>query len=173
MAKTAILIQARQTSSRFPNKIFASLKGKPVIQHIIDNLKDAPCDVFFVIPNNDQNNDLSNYLATQQIRHHRGNEEDLLKMFYDCATDANISTIIRVCADTPLINLKDILRNLAIFIEEGKKRMVYGNGSWVFSYEMLKLAHLKGQRPEDREHVVRYMFNSIDYPEDIQKVEGL
>lgn len=36
------IIPARTASTRFPNKIFADVKGKPVLQHCIDNASNCP-----------------------------------------------------------------------------------------------------------------------------------
>jgi len=33
------IIQARVGSTRYPNKIFAKLAGKPLIYHVVDRLK--------------------------------------------------------------------------------------------------------------------------------------
>jgi len=173
MDKIGIIIQARATSTRFPNKVFANLNGKPVIQHVIDNIDQLKLPTVVAIPNTPSNDILYGYINEQRIEVFRGKENDVLDRYYQCATKYKFDIIVRVCADTPLIRPKDISDNLMKFIIEQKKRMIYGNGSWVFTYDMLKEAHETQVHAESREHVVRSMFNSIDYVDDIERVEKI
>lgn len=173
MDKAAIIIQARLTSSRFPNKVFAVLKNKPVIEWVIDSCEKLGLPVIFAIPNTRPNDELYHWLQSRGYEVFRGLENDVLDRFMKCALKYEVKTIIRVCADTPLINDVDILDNLTKFDIEKGKRMIYGNGSWVFSFDMLFNAWKTQLHAASRENVVRSMFNSIDYEDDISRVEKL
>lgn len=168
-----IIVQARLTSTRFPNKVFANLKGKPVIQHVIDNVDELKLPIVIAIPDTPENDALETWVTNYGYEVFRGTENDVLARFYQCATINKADIIVRVCADTPLIRAKDISDNLMKYVIEGGKRMIYGNGSWVFSYKMLEEAFETQPHAESREHVVRSMFNSIDYHDDIERVGKL
>ena len=45
-----IICIARQTSSRFPNKIFAKINGRPMIAVIVDKLNKTKANIIFAIP---------------------------------------------------------------------------------------------------------------------------
>lgn len=173
--KPIIIVQARATSTRFPNKIFADLNGKPVIKHVLDNIgsRILGIPIIVAIPNTESNDVLHRWLLDNRYSVYRGTENDVLGRFYYASTLHDCDTIIRVCADTPLIRASDIMDNIKKFEEEDGERMIYGNGSWVFSKEMLKEAHETQRHAESREHVVRSMFNSIDYNDDIERVEKI
>lgn len=173
MDKVAVIVQARLTSRRFPNKVLANLKGRPLLDHMIENLSKLPFEVIFAIPDTPTNDVLETWLLDHNQKVFRGTENDVLARFYQCATLNKIKTIIRVCADTPLIRPQDVIRNYSQFVDELATRMIYGNGSWVFSYEMLEDAMKNQPHAESREHVVRSMFNAIDYPDDITRVEQM
>ena len=51
------IIQARQTSQRFPNKIFAKIKSKYLFEIVIDELKKSKylSKIIMAVPNNKNN----------------------------------------------------------------------------------------------------------------------
>ena len=98
-------------------------------------------------------------------------EHDVLDRFYKCAKKYGFDIIIRVNGENPMIQPFDILDNLDKFISE--KRFIYGNHSWVFNMDMLEDAKQNSPDAETREHVVRRFFNSVDYPEDLDRIEAL
>lgn len=169
--KTGIIVQARTSSRRFPNKIFARLNGKPVIEHVLDELKKLNVPLVVAIPDTKPNDILSDWLENHDYKLFRGKENDVLARFYLCAKWYKFDNIIRVCADTPMIKIKDVCENLSKFLIEKRSRLIYGNGSWVFTFEMLKDAQLNQCFAESREHVVRSMMNCVDYPDDIMRLE--
>ena len=106
MVKPTIVIQARLTGSRFPNKVLASLWGVPLIQHVINRVAHTGYHIIVVIPDTKSNDPLADYLEKNHIQYCRGLEHDVLDRFYKCAKFFNLKDIIRVCADTPLINIQ-------------------------------------------------------------------
>ena len=173
MDKPTIILQARLTSKRFPNKVLANLWEVPLIKHVLENLSNTGFPIIVAIPFNPQNDPLVYWLDQNKYKWFRGLEHDVLDRFYQCAKKNNLKDIIRVCADTPLIRASDIIKNYVQFLEEERKRMVYGNGSWVFNFKMLEQAWKYQRDAETREHVIRSMQNSVDYPEDIERIERI
>ena len=163
-----IIVQARLTGKRFPNKILCKLNGKMIIDHVIDNLQMPDMEIFFAIPETMENDFLADILDERKIRYSRGPENDVLGRLCKCAKEFGISKIIRICCDTPFIKISDIMANTYRFSKYG---FSYGNGSWVFSIEELEEAEKTQVHAESREHVVRSMFNSVDYRDDIVRLE--
>jgi len=127
--KAGIIVQARASSQRFPNKCFALLQGKPVIEHCLERLKTLSIPLVVAIPKTKQNDVLYNWLIDRGYEVFRGEEIDILDRFFKCATKFQFDTIIRVCADTPYIEPGDILDHVTKYHYEN--RFTYGDGSWL------------------------------------------
>ena len=66
-----IIVQARLTGKRFPNKILCKLNGKMIIDHVIDNLQMPDMEIFFAIPETMENDFLADILDERKIRYSR------------------------------------------------------------------------------------------------------
>ena len=158
-----ILIQARSNSSRFPNKIFQEINGKLLIDYAIDAAIQTKLGFCVVIPRNDKK--LIEYLELRKINYYQGDELDVLNRYYECAKYADSNTIIRLCADT-LYTKEDILEQIELY--KKRKKFTYGNGVFIMSWNELKKAWQEA-KGNHREHVTTYLYESIDYPEDVKK----
>lgn len=96
---TDIICLARQTSSRFPNKIFASINGKPVLQLIIDKLKTLDRRIIFAIPDNKKNIALRSFIKDANLEFVGGPEEDVLARFLMAAKVADSRYVQRFNCD--------------------------------------------------------------------------
>lgn len=126
--------------------------------------------LYVAIPETPENDFLETYIKEhhKKVIVYRGHEIDVLGRFLNCANKYGIDPIIRVCGDTPFIKFEDIWHNFQRFSDQGE--FSYGNGSWIFSLKDLQDANDNCPDAESREHVVRPMFKSIDYKEDIQRL---
>lgn len=109
-----------------------------------------------------------------------GDEQDVLKRYYDCATFFKAENIIRITADCPLID-PSIIDYAIDYYNRHDYPYVYfapvdGLDVEVFSYELLKEANKKAL-PSDREHVTTYMKRktkmSVDTILDLKKVRRI
>ncbi len=169
--KIAIIIQARSTSHRFPNKVMKLLNHKYVLYHVIENCGSAGKQIIVAIPESTSNDKLAHWLDQTNTTCYRGDENDVLSRLYHCAVLYDLDVIIRVCGDTPFIKSQDIRDNMMKFMGEDRKRMIYGNGSWIFTFEMLQQAYIR--ETESRDDVCRSMTNSVDYESDIKRLQCL
>jgi len=168
--RCGIIVQARLTSSIFPNKVLANLKGKPVLGHVLERAKRLFLPLVVAIPINDSNDALAEWLKERNYEVFRGKEHDVLDRFFQCARKYKFDIIIRLNGETPFIEPLYIIENVNEFILT--KKFVYGNGSWVFSFNMLREAWQNDPNAKTREQVVRRFFNSVDYPEDLVRLEN-
>ena len=107
----------------------------------------------------------------KNIEFYRGSENDVLERFYKAALKFNPNLIVRLTADCPLIDHKIIDETVKLYRTKKvdfasntvppEKRM-YPDGSDVeiFSFKLLKLAHLNSVDPKEREHVTFYFWKS-------------
>jgi len=174
-----IIIQARLTSNRFPNKVLEEVLGKKVIDRIIEVCIKSNLPFVIAIPETPENDPLEEYLKnilSQKYQTNawdrfnplifRGKEQDVLTRFIDVNKITKFDPIIRICADSPFLDLEDIKLGLELFMKRDKFVML--NHVQVFSQEALNRANEDDLRMESREHVVRTMFKTVEYPEDIR-----
>ena len=168
--KYGIIVQARLTGSRFQNKVLSNLDGKPIILWVLERIKLCHIPIVVAIPATKTNDYLETFLKEKGYEVFRGAENDVLDRFYQCAKKYKFNIIIRINADNPLILPGDVLFALGDFIEE--KRFIYANHVWVFNFKMLEWAWKNCPEASTRVDVVRAFFNTVDYPEDIGRLEN-
>ena len=106
-----IIIQARTNSSRLPGKILLPFyKDENILELIIKRIKYAT-DIPIVIATTQKESDNSivKIAKNMKVDFFRGNEENVLARFIDCAKQYNFSSIIRICSDNPFIDTEDLL----------------------------------------------------------------
>jgi len=163
----AILIQARYSSKRFPGKVLRKLNGQTILSHIVDVCTLTKLPIFLCIPLNDEK--LFEYWKKnlqKQTALFRGSEFDVLDRFYRCAMMHDINTIIRICADCPLLQLADIEVQIELF---RNRDFSYGNNVWIFSLMELQQTWKNATHLEEREHLCNYMMKTINYKEDLAR----
>ena len=104
--RIGIIIQARQTSSRFPGKSLAPLLGKPIIEWVVERARQVSPEipVIVVIPDNTKNNDLNEKLISLNVHIIRGSENNVASRFVKAIIKFQLNHVIRVCADNPLLS---------------------------------------------------------------------
>ena len=103
---TIAIIQARTGSSRFPDKVLKKIDGRPILQYVVDYLKNSKLIDKIVIATTSLNNDDEIELLAKKLKIpcFRGNVNDVLNRFYECAKVFHADIILRVTADDPLID---------------------------------------------------------------------
>jgi len=178
MKKTGIIIQARTTSSRFPNKIFYEINGKKIIEYVIEEcLKVENVKTILATPSN-QIRDFEFLQKKYDIPISGGSEDDLVERFYKTAEKYKLETIVRVTSDCPLMNCKIIQKTLNFYnennydfvanttldtsfknkknIEIEYKSETYLNDGFdieIFSFEALVKTYINAKTKSEREHV--------------------
>lgn len=168
-----IIIQARLTSKRFPNKVLAEFKKKSIIEWCIEACLKTGLPVTVAIPRTISNQGLETFLKVLRQKKgwkfniFKGHEEDLLTRYLECASKENYHPIVRVCADSPFIASEDIKLALDIYNKRGYLTRV--NHAEVFGFDELEYADSTDPFISSREHVVRSIGHTVDFPEDIKK----
>lgn len=169
-----IILQARLTSKRFPNKMLCTLMGKPVIQWCIESIEKCNLPYCIAIPNTMPNQGLAEWvkqycLATDKnITMYEGHEEDLTLRFFNAANTIGFDPIIRICGDSPFFAPEDV--KLALELYNKRKYKTQINHVQVFGLDELKFGNKNNPFITSREHVVQYMDHTVDFPEDIKRL---
>jgi len=107
MIRNLCIIPARQTSKRFPRKVFAKVAGKPIIQRVIERASQAVTvdEVCLAIPDNKGNRELRDYCDKYKIRYHASKleENNVLGRIAETAHIYTPETVVRVNCDSPMI----------------------------------------------------------------------
>jgi len=103
-----VFIQARMSSSRFPGKVLAPLKGKPVIKHLLDRVMQEidPAQVVVLTSTKSSDDPLVSYLESENCSVFRGDLQNTLLRFQQALDKFPCESFIRLCADSPLFDAR-------------------------------------------------------------------
>ncbi len=179
------IVQARLTSSRFPNKIMQKIGDKSIIEHLLSRAKRSKKinDIVLAIPNNKKNIDIKKNF--KKVNFFLGSENDVLDRYYKAAKKFRASTVVRICGDCPFID-PNIIDKIINIYENNDYDYVSntitptfpdGLDVEVFSFDVLKKAWLKAKTKNDREHVTPFILKdkllkkfNFKYKYDLSKI---
>lgn len=99
-----IICIARQTSSRFPDKIFSKIGDQSIIEIILSKLENCDVNVIFAIPDNTSNDQLNHYLQGKGQSVFRGSENNVLERFIGASRMGNANFIQRLNCDNVMFS---------------------------------------------------------------------
>ena len=170
MNNLGIIIQARSGSKRFPNKIYKKICEITIIEHVLKQIKKTKFKNKIIIASsiNQTNKKIIQIAKKNNCSYFFGPENNVLKRFYLSANKFKIKNIIRISADSPLMDPKIIEKCYKIFYK-GKFDLVtnllrptYPKGMSVemFSFKTLKNVNLYAKSKHDKEHVTPYIYKN-------------
>ncbi len=178
----AVFLQARILSKRLPGKIFHELCGKSMLKHIIDRVSKLKRSYNYLVvlaPKEDVEIfqlHLQNY---PEVIIFPGDDENVLKRYYDANQKINSDIIIRITGDNPLLDIHHIKRGL---LNHNKKEADYtyynnlplGSGFEIFNKEVLEKCYKKAAKKYHFEHVTPYIReNKEKFKINILKARGI
>lgn len=185
----AAIIQARIGSSRLPGKIMLNVCGKPLLEHLIHRIKNSKKldKIIIATTTNKEDNEVVDFCSSRNIAFFRGSQNDVLSRYYETAKFFSVDTIVRLTADTPLLDSQTIDKTIQVYEENNfdfvsnssplPRTYPDGFNVEIFSFEVLEKIHKDAINPSDREHVTTYItmqpkkFNvyRVDYFKDLSK----
>ncbi len=168
---TAIIIQARMSSTRFPGKVMKLLSGKPLLWHVVERCLCAQkAGLVLVATSRDKKDDvIEEFCKREGIAYHRGSLTDVLARYVEAAEKCGAPTLVRITSDCPLIDPVTIDRCIEAFENSGadyvsnvnpKRTFPRGLDVEVFSLEALERAQNEATAPYEREHVTPYLWQN-------------
>jgi spore coat polysaccharide biosynthesis protein SpsF len=175
------IVQARMGSSRLKGKVLREVLGYPLIILTLKRLEKAGKIDRLVLATSDKTEDdpLYERVKEEGYRVFRGDEEDVLKRYRDCAMEYGGDIIVRVTGDCPFIDA-DIVDNVISHYQmydydyvrlDVPDTFIRGYDVEVFSGEALEKTFELAAEDRYREHVTAFMYH---HPElfSIGKVQG-
>lgn len=168
--KTVAIIQARMGSTRLPGKVLKPIDGRPMLWHVVARTRATSLvdEVVVATTTKNQDDQIVDYCTRNGVRYNRGSEIDVLNRYYETAKQFDADTIVRITSDCPLISPAIIDRLVRTFEEHSvafvsnKDPFTHPIGlqAEVMKMETLRRVEQEADRPDDREHVTRYIRRS-------------
>ena len=169
-SKTGIIIQARMGSTRLPGKILLSAGSKSLLQIQIDRMRAFKTPVYLattVMPADDV---LEEFAKKNNIPFYRGDENNVLQRYYDCAKQFGLGVIVRVTSDCPLIDAEIVDRAIDAYVAANDRNLYLSNTQErtyprgfdfeIFSFDLLEQAYLQAEDAMDTEHVTPFIWKN-------------
>ena len=167
---TVALIQARMGSTRLPGKVLTDLGGRPVLDWVVAAGEAVPGVDRVAVATSDAPGDdaIESWCAERSVTCHRGPEADVLERFRLAAAAEGAATIMRLTADSPLLDPQVCGQVLVLHERSGAD---YASNvdppNWpdgldceVFTAAALNTAARTAVRASEREHVTPFIRNN-------------
>lgn len=168
--KIGIIIQARMGSSRLPAKVLKQIKGKSILSYQVDRVKRLNYPIYIATTAKPQDDQLEEFAFENQLSVFRGDEDNVLKRYYECALKNELDVIVRVTSDCPLIDENVIYEGIKRYLDEDDDLLylsntldrTYPRGAdfEVFSFYQLEDAYKNAAEISDLEHVTPYIWKN-------------
>jgi len=173
--RTVAIVQARINSQRFPGKMMQDLEGAPIIEWVLRRTAKARLldDVVLATTEHPIDEPLVAIARRLGIRIFRGDEKDVLGRYARAAEMSAAETIVRICADRPLVDPDVVDLAIRVFdelkpdlafnhISENGERWPRGFGAEVLSASLVAWMDQHAKAPDDREHVTIHLWKHRD-----------
>ena len=164
------IIQARMGSSRLKGKVMMKIDEKnSLLSFLLNQLRNSKFLKNIVIATTDLPEDdiIVNHVKNLNTKVFRGNANNVLDRYYQCAKTFSFSSIVRLSADNPLIDPTIIDEIIKKFSEKSydyvsnTQPLTFPQGTEVeiFSFSVLKLAWERASKISEKEHVTPFIYS--------------
>lgn len=172
---TVAIIQARMGSTRFPGKMTAPFLERPILSWVIKRLQRCQelDDIILATTNHARDQVLIDMAREHGILTFAGDEQNVLQRFVDAARLTSADTVVRVCADNPLIAPEAVDQLIDFYrsklpdyafnnVPKGTCHHPDGFGAEILNTALLNNILRHASQPEHFEHVTSYIWNHPD-----------
>lgn len=162
-------------STRLPNKVLKTINGKSLLDILISRLVMSKYikmnNIIIATTNNSSDDEIIKYCETYGFKSFRGSEKDVLSRYFHAAEVYNAKHIIRVTSDCPIFDASVLDQGIELYLKEhlsyctNVKPPTYPDGLdfSIFSFELLSEAYHLAKKSSEREHVVPWMWENVDF----------
>ena len=164
------ILQARMSSSRLPGKVLRPILDRPILAYEIERIKQSKKIDKLVLATslNTDDDSLEELAKDLGIDCFRGDLNNVLKRFYDCATLYNADIVVRLTGDCPIIDPHIIDEVIGLHMDSKSdftSNTLYrtfpdGLDVEVLSYDTLSTIYKNASLKEDLEHVTKYIYTN-------------
>ena len=167
---TAIIVQARMTSTRLPGKVLRPVAGRPLLSYQLERLRCVTQADRIIIATtiNSTDDPIVEFCAAEGVDYTRGSEHNVLSRYFEAAARFNATTIVRVTSDCPLIDPPLIDSAIDAYIDNAgsydyisnmiEPSWPYGMAVEVFSVRALAEANVEAKEEAELEHVTPFIY---------------
>jgi spore coat polysaccharide biosynthesis protein SpsF len=167
-----VLIQARTGSTRLPNKILYPVKGKTLLELMIERVQFSHYGRKIVVMTTTREEDdvIERICMKNKINCFRGHETDLVDRHYQAAAEYKAGIVVKIPSDCPLIDPNIIDRVIKYYLENVKSfdfvsnlhPATYpdGNDVEVFPFHILETAWKEAIKDYEREHTTPFIWDN-------------
>lgn len=173
--KIYAILQARMGSTRLPGKVLKKINNEPMLYYCIERIKKSKYidELIVATSTNIENDSIVNYCIKNDVKYYCGDENDVLKRYYECCKTNNVRNddiIIRLTADCPLIDPNVIDKIIDFYLHH---KYDYIKNTWfdnsypsgfdveVFDFETLEKHNDTETNIKNREHVLSSLDSKI------------
>lgn len=163
---TGIIIQARIASTRLPLKVCLNIRGKSIIEHVIERCLQTGYPCVLAVPG-EERHFWHNYMPPFSYLFY-GDSQDVLARYYRCAQLYEFSKIVRITGDCPCIDPLLIQETVAVsekyhadYTSTRLQPPAFPDGLdvEVMTFQSLQSAYINSIKPYDREHVTPHIIS--------------
>ena len=164
----AVIIQSRTSSVRFPGKMMQQLAGIPLVEYVYRRCRSSSLEKVILTTSHEPSDDLLyGYCRKKGITVMRGSLDNVLERFIQAAGAACAEYVVRVCGDTPFVDIALFEELARLAVAENLDYAACDRFSCAagFYSEAVSVAALKKtleltQEKEDLEHVTKFILNN-------------
>ena len=142
-------------------------KKHTVLDYLINQLKHSKLlgKIIIATTNLEEDNAIVNFAKKNEIEYFRGESDDVLDRYYQCAKNFSLNNILRITSDSPLVDptiIDDLIINYQkISCDYASTSLIrtypFGIDAEIFSFSSLEKTWKNAILPSEREHVSPYM----------------
>jgi spore coat polysaccharide biosynthesis protein SpsF len=167
-ADVAIIVQARMGSSRLPGKVLRRVRGRPLLDYLLDRLErvETPHATIVATTTRTEDDPIVALCGERDTTVHRGSADDVLDRYRGAAARVDAGIVARVTGDCPLIDPAIVDRVLARALERQcdyvsntlERTFPRGLDVEAFPRRVLDEAAAEATEPFEREHVTPFIY---------------
>lgn len=164
--RTVVIIQARMGSSRLPGKVLMPLGDSVVLDYVVSRCErmQGVGRVIVATTALEQDNEIEEWCQKKGVTCFRGDENDVLLRYYECAKRYQPTYVIRVTADCPFLDfdladrIMEQMRRVPTDILLIQGALPRGLVVEMISFTALETIERRSTEPYHREHVTYYAY---------------
>lgn len=164
--KAGIVVQARNSSTRYPKKMMHDFLGKTAIEWVMDRCQMTKVDYRIIATSTDEDDDMLAAIAGKNDwKVVRGKLQDVLNRYAEAVQAFELDIVVRITGDCILTDYRLIDFALAKYLEHKVDylcltNLIDGFDVEIISSRAILYADKEATLPSEREHVTPYIRDS-------------
>ena len=163
----ALGIQARTSSSRFPEKVLSPLRGTPMLLWTIKYCRKINLPLFVLTSTDKSDDQLIGMLEKNYVSYYRGSLDNVVSRYLSFMEEHQVKKVVRISGDSPLINPDVIFQVIAqdqeladadLTTNVFPRSFPKGQSVEVIPRKSLELLRNRSLSESDIEHVTPYFY---------------